>query len=102
MIRKEIIDGVLLDEHVYLTLTEFSHVCTHQTEWIVELVEYGILEPEGKTPDEWRFPAASLDRAHKAIRLHQDLQVNMAGIALALQLMDELNNLRAQLNVESE
>ncbi len=99
MVRQEIVNGVLLDEHMFLSLNEFCRVCTHQSEWIIEMVEYGILEPQGSTPDDWRFPAASLDRARRAMRLHQDLQINMAGIALALQLMDELNNLRTQVNI---
>ena len=96
--EKQIHKGVLLDEHFHLTLIEFSRACTYKTEWIVELVEEGILEPRGDAPDDWLFSAASLDRARKALRLQQDLEINMAGIALALQLMDELNNLRAQLD----
>ena len=37
--------------------------------------------------------------ARVAVRLHRDLGVNPAGAALALQLMEELDTLRARLQV---
>ncbi|MBV1904888.1 MAG: chaperone modulator CbpM [Pseudomonadales bacterium] len=95
--EKKSFNGVLLDEHMLLNLSEFSRAGAHHTEWIVELVAEGILEPEGNAPDDWLFSTEGLSRAQKAMRLQQDLHINMAGIALALQLMDQLANLQAQL-----
>ena len=94
---RRVIKGVLLDEHVQFTLAELSQACTRHAEWIVELVEEGILEPVGTTPREWRFPAESLTRAHKAMRLERDLQVNLAGVAMILDLMDQMEGLRSRL-----
>ena len=45
---RKILSGTLLDEQVFLSLTEISHACSTRTEWIVELVEEGILEPSGE------------------------------------------------------
>jgi chaperone modulatory protein CbpM len=43
---------------------------------------------------EWRFSGAQLRRARIALRLERDLGVNAAGVALALELLEELEQLR--------
>jgi len=53
--------------------------------------------PEGTAPERWRFPGMQLRRARVAVRLQRDLGVNTAGAALALQLLDEIEALRARL-----
>jgi len=89
--------GILLDEHIELTLNDLCKACSSPADWIIELVEYGALEPEGKEQLNWRFTADSLHRVHTAMRLQRDLNVNLAGVALALELLDEIANLKAQL-----
>jgi len=97
----KILSGTLLDEKMYLSLTEISDACSSRTEWVVELVEEGILEPAGTQRDAWRFPGNSLTRAHIAMRLQQDLHINLAGVALALDLLDEIDMLKTrQANIE--
>lgn len=95
--NQEILTGTLLDERVELSLTEISHACACSTEWVVELVEEGALEPIGGERSSWRFSATSLKRARAAIRLQQDLRINLAGIALALDLIEEIETLREHL-----
>jgi chaperone modulatory protein CbpM len=94
---KKIWRGTLLDEQVYVSVTEICHACSSRTEWIVELVEEGILEPVGKDPDDWHFPSNSISRAHTAMRLQRDLGINLAGVALALDLLSEVAMLRSRL-----
>ena len=48
---------------------------------------------------QWRFTGLHLRHARVAIRLQRDLGVNAAGAALALQLMDELDTVRARLRI---
>jgi len=40
-------------------------------------------------------------RARLALRLERDLELNLAGVALALELMEELERLRRELKVRS-
>lgn len=80
-----------------LTLEQLSHACGVQTDWIVSLVEESIIEPQGDEIHLWRFSGTSLVRVRSAQRLQRDLGVNLAGIALALDLMEELENLRCRL-----
>lgn len=61
------------------------------------LVEEGLVAPTGTEPAEWRFTGVHMHRARVAVRLQKDLGVNLAGAALALQLLEELDTLRARL-----
>ena len=90
--------GLVLDKEVSLTLEDVCRACAVETTFIIALVEEGVLEPIGSDYKEWRFPAASLQRARAAMRLQRDLSINLTGIALALELMDEIERLRARLN----
>ena len=80
-----------------LSLGEICRNCQVNAEQIMELVDYGVVEPI-----EWRsstvyFDGTSMLRARSALRLKQDLGVNLAGAALALELLDELTLLREKL-----
>ena len=80
------------------TLRELCMVCGIQTELAVEMVVAGVIEAEGARPGSWRFSAADIEHAKKALRLRRDLGVDdWTGLALALDLLDEIARLRARL-----
>jgi chaperone modulatory protein CbpM len=89
--------GILLDEQAELSLHDLCHACSTSTEWVVELVDEGVLEPIGYEQAHWRFSGPSLLRARSAMRMQQDLQINLAGVALALDLMEEIEAMRERL-----
>jgi len=89
--------AIVLEEQTDLTITEVSRACAVRVETILELVDEGVLSPIGREPHCWRFTGTHLRRATVAIRLQRDLGVNLAGAALALQLLDELEALHARL-----
>ena len=93
----EILTGTLVDAETSLSLDQLCRLCGADTAVIVELVEEGILPASGAAPPTWAFEGAALSRARRALRLHRDLQINLAGVALALDLMDELDLLRRRL-----
>lgn len=72
-------------------LIEYLHL---KSEFMQELIEYGIVQPHGKNPNEWMFDALAIKRIQQAKRLHRDLEINLAGIATILDLMDEIRELR--------
>jgi chaperone modulatory protein CbpM len=92
-----VMSGLILDETTTLTLDELSGACSVRVERIIELVDEGILEPVGRDLNEWCFPGPSLGRARIAMHLQRDLDINLAGVALVLDLLDELESLRARL-----
>ena len=94
---EKIISGVLMDETVEITLRELCYACSQSAEWVDELIAEGVLEPTRGNFDRRRFSASNLERAQAAARLQRDLGVNIAGVALALDLLDEVKTLRARL-----
>lgn len=89
-----VVSGMVLDRRVVFTLGELSRACGISAEVLIEMVEEGVVEPIGDDPTRWRFPGDAVGRVQTALRLSEDLRVNLAGAALALDLMDELNELR--------
>jgi chaperone modulatory protein CbpM len=92
-----ITDVLIVEEQLDLTLDELCRVCSTQTEQLIALVDEGVIAPQGESPSGWRFSGVQLRHARVAVHLQRDLGVNTAGAALALQLMDEIEALRAQL-----
>ena len=92
-----IVAGMIIDEEISLTLDEVCRACAAETTVIVALVEEGVLEPStpGGETDKWVFSGSNLRRARIALRLRRDLEINLAGIALTLDLLDEIESLRA-------
>ena len=91
------LSAIILEEQTGLTLTEVCQACAVRVEFIVGLVDEGVLDPIGREPHRWRFTGTHLRRATVALRLQRDLGVNRAGAALALQLLDEIETLQARL-----
>ena len=89
--------GLVVEEEIHLTLVELCQASRVPEQEIRAWVIEGVLVPEGGNPEEWRFAGASLRRALTALRLSRDLEVNLAGIALALDLLDEITALKSRL-----
>ena len=93
---ESLLTAELLEEDMELTLAELCQACRVPAEQIVELVGEGIVEPVGHGERHWRFSAISVQRVRCALRLQHDLGVNIAGAALALDLLEELARLRSR------
>jgi chaperone modulatory protein CbpM len=91
------LDGEIVDENAELSLAQLCRVCELSEQEIIELVEEGVIDPEGKQPSSWRFRAVSLRRIRISRNLRKELGVNAPGAALALDLLEELEELRARL-----
>jgi chaperone modulatory protein CbpM len=89
--------GAIFEESVVLTVADLSRMCAVDERHIREFVEEGVLNVVAVDTGEWRFGGAALRRARLALRLERDLEINLAGVALALELMDELERLRREL-----
>jgi chaperone modulatory protein CbpM len=87
----------IVEEDVHLTLIELCRACHAHEEQVHVWVVEGVLTPIGESPQEWRFAGASLRRARLALTLTRELEINAPGVALALDLMDEIDALKASL-----
>ena len=90
----DIYAGTILDERVEFTLLEICRLCDVNARHIVEMVEEGIIVPRGSSPMYWRFSGLMMKRAQVAMRLERDLEVNLAGAAMIIDLLEEMESLR--------
>ena len=89
--------GAIFEESAVITVKDLSRMCSVDERHIVEFVEEGVLTVVEINATEWYFTGAALRRARLALRLERDLELNLAGVALALDLIDELQRLRREL-----
>ena len=89
--------GAIFEESAVITVKDLSRMCSVDERHIVEFVEEGVLTVVEINATEWYFTGAALRRARLALRLERDLELNRAGVALALDLIDELQRLRREL-----
>jgi chaperone modulatory protein CbpM len=92
--------GAIFEESAVLTVKDLSRICAVDERHIVEFVEEGVLHVVETNAAEWQFTGAALRRARLALRLERDLELNLAGVALALELIEELQRLRREGRVE--
>ena len=97
-----ILSGEILDEAAEITLVELCRSCAVQAETIEAMVELGILEPTGRHGRHWCFPGTSMKRTRITVHLQRDLGVNLAGAAVALDLLERIEELEARLRAERQ
>jgi chaperone modulatory protein CbpM len=91
------IEGQLMDNGTEITLIQLCRSCAVESELVERLVAEGILEPTRQEGTMLYFPQSSMKRTQVVVRLRSDLGVNLAGAALALELLDRIEELRARL-----
>ena len=87
----------LLTEKATLTIHDLSIRCQIKERDIIGYVEQGFILAVGDTPESWRFSDTSIVFLQKANRLQKDLGLNPAGVALAFELLSEIDELKKQL-----
>ena len=92
--KKEIIAGIVLDEQATFNLSDICRLCNISAELVIDMIDEGVVFPSGSDPLNWKFCGVDVKRAQIALRLQHDLRINLPGVALALELLDELESLR--------
>lgn len=88
--------------HEYtISLVRLCHGYQLPLEKLLLMVEYGIIEPLNARSShiKWQFSIDCIERIQTAINLENDLEINMAGTALVLELLDEIKLLRRKLEL---
>ena len=98
MSNHTVLTGITIDESTVFTLGELSRACGKPAEWILALVEEGIIEPMFDDQSHWQFRGHCLRRVHIVQRLQTDLDLNLAGAALAVELLEEVESLRKRIS----
>lgn len=93
------ISGIILDEFTEVTLDDLCQTCRVDKTVVISLIEEGIVEPNSRDESPWRFSGNALPLIARAIRLQRDFELNPAGVAFALDLLDEIEQLRKQIGI---
>ncbi len=89
--------AVIVETDLQFSLPELGRACGVEVTLLESLVHEGVLTPHGDHPTQWRFEGSVLPRARTAARLLLDLELGVAGTALVLELLDEIDTLKSQL-----
>ena len=87
----------IVDAQAIYTLEELCVICQVEPSWVADLIEFGVLDTNGRPRAEWQFAGLSVVRVAKAKRLERDLSLNPPGIALVLDLLQRIDELQALL-----
>ena len=91
--------ATIVDDSTTFTISEICSRCNVSHDLLVQMMEHGLFEFNNPLHDDFKIDLKTLQRIESAFHLHRDLEINMPGIALVLELRDELETLRNELNV---
>lgn len=95
----DVLCAQLLGDDDWLRIDEICARLRVEQQWIIELVEFGALDPQGgRDPSAWVFQRRELPRVLAMRRLVMDLGVNFTGAAIIVELVEERRRLQAQLH----
>jgi len=94
----EILTGHIIEDKSPLTLRELCDSCAVKSEFIVELVDQGVIDHQEENIADASFSVLTIQRVKKAKRLQCDLGLNLAGVALAIELLEEIERLRRNMS----
>lgn len=95
----ECVVGVCLVDADALALEDFALACGTGVDFIHALIDEGLLKPQPQPPagGGWRFGGEELARVRRIRRLQRDFDANLQSVAVMLDLLDEIDSLRARL-----
>lgn len=88
--------GVCLTDDEALEIDAFAAACGAEVEFVRLLVDEGLVKPIVEQPA-WRFGGDELARVRRIRRLQRDFEANLQSVAVMLDLIDEIERLRAHL-----
>lgn len=84
--------------HAY-SLRELCQRIQLEEDFVAQCVDHGITEVSGRRREEWRFPPEAVFRIQRAWRLQRDLQLDFTGLSVVLDLLEDIENMRHEINV---
>lgn len=82
------------ERHMTLRVDDICQRLAADPDDVLALIDHEIIEPTGDQNE--CFSEDALPVAARALRLHQDLEMDWNGVAMALELLDELQALRRE------
>ena len=80
-----------------ISLNELCQLERIENHHIIEIVENGIVKPIANVnSNEWEFDTSSIHWIKKAVRLHQDLEIDWLAVALLIDLIQQRDSLQRE------
>jgi chaperone modulatory protein CbpM len=98
-IKQIILSDVIVGESMMLTVTEFHHKYAIDETLFNELLEYDLIPFDDEESGNVFLDLRAVRRIQSALRLQRDLQVNMQGVAVILDLREELETVQSELDI---
>ncbi|MBL8398671.1 MAG: MerR family transcriptional regulator [Candidatus Accumulibacter sp.] len=92
---EDILIGRLLED--VLTLEQLAAACPVEPAWLQRRLDEGLLPNAESVAGRWRFSSSCLQRARRMRRIERDFEAVPELAALVADLMEEIDDLRAQL-----
>ena len=98
--KGRILSVELVEPTATFTLREICERGDCHAEFVIKLVSYGVISPVEETQEarKWEFDLQALARLRKAQRLQRDLKLNLPGLAMSLELLDEVQEMRREVD----
>jgi chaperone modulatory protein CbpM len=96
MNTRPVVVGVCIADDHALDLEAFAAACGVEVEFVRLLVDEDLVQPTVQQPA-WRFSGEALARVRRIRRLQRDFEANLQSVAAMLELIDEIQRLRAAL-----
>lgn len=100
IIKNGCLEAEIVDEQYIFDLHHFAQACGQSPEWVLQLLEYEILPARTDTRIH-QFFGEELTRARRAYRLQRDFEASLSAVAMMLDLIDEVQQLRNQVKYSS-
>ncbi|MFZ2315416.1 MAG: chaperone modulator CbpM [Gammaproteobacteria bacterium] len=95
MAKQEIVIMTDYSDESLLSLTDVCRICSITPAAINQLAAYDIIQLN----EDCCFNLEHLSRIQQSLRLQRDLEVNLAGVAIILNLMDDMRKLEMTINL---
>lgn len=98
MQHDKILSGLIMGEKKisFIQVCKIYHI---SEKWLSELLEYGLIESSEKKLSDLTFDEHLLAKVQKAHRFYEDLDVNIPGVLVILDLLEELDKTKKELDI---
>lgn len=97
MVLQTIVAGVLMDETTTVSLAEVCEKYHISEDLLREMIEQGLFNHPARPSQTIHIDQRALTRIQSACRLQEDLDINLPGVVLVLELLEELEHVRDEL-----
>ncbi|MGL6029901.1 MAG: chaperone modulator CbpM [Legionella sp.] len=97
MTKENVLVAVVIEESATVSFTEACARYHISEQLLMDMIEEGLFSIQGQKND--ALDQQALRRIESAFRLHKDLDINLPGVALALDLLDKIDTMEHELDI---